>query len=283
MGGIRVNDEGASVGGEKEGSVKYGISGLYAAGQSMGGLFGANRLGSTSLTELAVFGNRSGIAAAKNALNKPFKYDSAVLTSYIKEYKNIFGRKGSKSATSLKVILQKESWGKIGPVRTLIGINNMNALIKELELKLSEIAVPDYSIWNQAFIDYVELRNMLLSSKAIGLAARERNGSIGGHVRLDGKNISAFSKPYSTLVNKDKDKYFVERLERDRTPIKSLIYYKILEKKRLLEARILSMLPKRVKDKKLEKRYKDIMSASGKAPEIMPGGTDGAIGETTSV
>ena len=283
MGGIRVNDEGASVGGEKEGSVKYGISGLYAAGQSMGGLFGANRLGSTSLTELAVFGNRSGIAAAKNALNKPFKYDSEVFSSYIKEYKNIFGRKGSKSATSLKVILQKESWGKIGPVRTLIGINNMNALIKELELKLSDIAVPDYSIWNQAFIDYVELRNMLLSSKAIGLAARERNGSIGGHVRLDGKNISAFSKPYSTLVNKDKDKYFVERLERDRTPIKSLIYYKILEKKRLLEARILSMLPKRMKDKKLEKRYKDIMSASGKAPEIMPGGTDGAIGETTSV
>ena len=283
MGGIRVNDKGASVGGEKEGSVKYGISGLYAAGQSMGGLFGANRLGSTSLTELAVFGNRSGIAAAKNALNKPFKYDSEVFSSYIKEYKNIFGRKGSKSATSLKIILQKESWGKIGPVRTLRGINNMNALIKELELKLSDIAVPDYSIWNQAFIDYVELRNMLLSSKAIGLAARERNGSIGGHVRLDGKNISAFSKPYSTLVNKDKDKYFVERLERDRTPIKSLIYYKILEKKRLLEARILSMLPKRMKDKKLEKRYKDIMSASGKAPEIMPGGTDGAIGETTSV
>ena len=31
-----------------------------------------------------------------------------------------------------------------------------------------------------------------------------------------------------------------------------------------------------------KKKYKDIMSASGKAPEIMPGGTEGAIGETTS-
>ena len=59
-------------------------------------------------------------------------------------------------------------------------------------------------------------------------------------------------------------------------------FYKILEKKRLLEARFLSMLPKNIKDKKLEKKYKDIMSASGKAPEIMPGGTEGAIGETTS-
>ena len=42
------------------------------------------------------------------------------------------------------------------------------------------------------------------------------------------------------------------------------------------------MLPKNIKDKKLEKKYKDIMSASGKAPEIMPGGTEGDIGETTS-
>ena len=33
----------------------------------MGGLFGANRLGSTSLTELAVFGYRAGKSAAKNA------------------------------------------------------------------------------------------------------------------------------------------------------------------------------------------------------------------------
>ena len=34
------------------------IQGFYAAGQAMGGLFGSNRLGSTSLTEVAVFGYR---------------------------------------------------------------------------------------------------------------------------------------------------------------------------------------------------------------------------------
>ena len=99
---------------------------------------------------------------------------------------------------------------------------------------------------------------------------------------MDAKNISIFSKPYSTVVNKNNNSYLVKKLNRTRTPLKNLIYYKILEKKRLFEARILSVLPKSMKDKKLEKKYKDIMSASGKAPEIMPGGTDGAIGETTS-
>jgi len=282
MGGIRVNDEGQSVGGEDDGSVKYGIIGLYAAGQAMGGLFGANRLGSTSLTELAVFGNRSGIAAAKHALNNKFKVSQVTFDKYINEYSKLFGQKGTISSISLRELLQKESWKNIGPVRTAKGIDDMENLIKDIKSKLITISIPNYFIWNQAFLDYIELKNMLFSAQLIGLAAKERNGSIGGHVRLDAKNISIFSKPYSTVVNKTDNNYLVKKLDRNRTPIKNLIYYKILEKKRLLEARILSVLPRNMKDKKLEKKYKDIMSASGKAPEIMPGGTDGAIGETTS-
>jgi succinate dehydrogenase/fumarate reductase flavoprotein subunit len=282
MGGIRVNDEGQSVGGDDDGSVKYGITGLYAAGQAMGGLFGANRLGSTSLTELAVFGARSGIAAAKYALNNKFKVNHSTFDQYINEYSKLFGQKGSIPSNSLRELLQKESWKNIGPVRTAKGIDDMENLIKDIKSKLITISIPNFFVWNQAFIDYIELKNMLFSAQLIGLAAKERNGSIGGHVRLDAKNISIFSKPYSTVVNKTNNNYLVKKLDRNRTPLKNLIYYKILEKKRLLEARILSVLPRNMKDKKLEKKYKDIMSASGKAPEIMPGGTDGAIGETTS-
>ncbi|MDB3955636.1 FAD-binding protein [Alphaproteobacteria bacterium] len=283
MGGIRVNDEGESVGGDNEGSVKYGIKGLFAAGQAMGGLFGANRLGSTSLTELAVFGNRSGIAAARNAKNSTSEVNNNTFDPQIKEYTKLFGRKGSISSNSLKEKLQKESWKKIGPVRTAQGIKDIDNVIKDIESKLINVSIPNYSIWNQAFLDYVELKNMISSAKLIGLAAKERNGSIGGHVRLDEKNISAFSKPYSTLVSKDKNSYQVKRLDRDRTPIKNLIYYKFLEMKRLLEAKIFSMLPNSIKDKKLENRYKSMMSANNKVPEIMPGGREGAIGETTSV
>ena len=282
MGGIRVNDDGASVGGDDEGSVKHGISGLFAAGQAMGGLFGANRLGSTSLTELAVFGSRAGVAAAKNSLNNSFKVNKKLFESYIYEYSSLFGQKGSIASNILRDDIQKESWKKIGPVRTAKGIKEMEDKIKEIETKLNDISIPNYFIWNQAFMDFVELKNMICSAKLIGLAAKERNGSIGGHVRLDAKNISIFSRPYSTVVHKNNNTYLVKKLNRTRTPLKNLIYYKILEKKRLLEARFLSMLPKNIKDKKLEKKYKDIMSASGKAPEIMPGGTEGAIGETTS-
>tara|TARA_B100000676_G_scaffold100161_1_gene99971 strand:+ start:707 stop:2668 length:1962 start_codon:yes stop_codon:yes gene_type:complete len=281
MGGVRVNNEGASVGGTGEGSVKNGINGFYAAGQAMGGLFGANRLGSTSLTELAVFGTRSGKSAAKYALNIKFKVNKELFIPYITEYKAIFEQKGGVSATSLKNILQKESWSKIGPVRLLEGLNKIDALIADLEIKLKNVSIPNYTIWNQPFLDYMECKNMLYSAKAISLAARKRDGSIGGHVRLDGKNISIFSQPYSTVVRKESNTTFlVDKLHRKRTPIKELLRYKILEFKRLMEAKILLMLPKSIQDQKLEKRYKAIMSVNGKAPELMPGGDEAAIGDS---
>ena len=281
MGGVRVNNEGASVGGTGEGSVKNGINGFYAAGQAMGGLFGANRLGSTSLTELAVFGTRSGKSAAKYALNIKFKVNKELFIPYITEYKAIFEQKGGVSATSLKNILQKESWSKIGPVRLLEGLNKIDALIADLEIKLKNVSIPNYTIWNQPFLDYRECKNMLYSAKAISLAARKRDGSIGGHVRLDGKNISIFSQPYSTVVRKESNTTFlVDKLHRKRTPIKELLRYKILEFKRLMEAKILLMLPKSIQDQKLEKRYKAIMSVNGKAPELMPGGDEAAIGDS---
>ena len=67
---------------------------------------------------------------------------------------------------------------------------------------------------------------MLYSARAISLAARKRNGSIGGHVRLDGKNISIFSQPYSTVVRKeDNSNFSLDKLDRKRTPIKELIHY----------------------------------------------------------
>ena len=201
MGGIRVNDDGASVGGDDEGSVKHGISGLFAAGQAMGGLFGANRLGSTSLTELAVFGSRAGVAAAKNSLNNSFKVNKKLFDSYINEYSSLFGQKGSIASNILRDDIQKESWKKIGPVRTAKGIKEMEDKIKEIETKLNDISIPNYFIWNQAFMDFVELKNMICSAKLIGLAAKERNGSIGGHVRLDAKNISIFFNLEFVVIN----------------------------------------------------------------------------------
>jgi succinate dehydrogenase / fumarate reductase, flavoprotein subunit len=57
MGGVRVDAETAAT----------TVPGLYAAGESAGGLHGANRLGGNSLGDILVFGRRAGVAAAEFA------------------------------------------------------------------------------------------------------------------------------------------------------------------------------------------------------------------------
>src|SRR5213592_4168290 len=57
MGGVRVDaDTGAAT-----------VPGLFAAGESSGGMHGANRLGGNSLSDLLVFGRRAGLHAAEHA------------------------------------------------------------------------------------------------------------------------------------------------------------------------------------------------------------------------
>ena len=55
MGGIKV---------EAETSMTT-VHGLFACGEAAGGMHGANRLGGNSLSDLLVFGNLSGVEAAK--------------------------------------------------------------------------------------------------------------------------------------------------------------------------------------------------------------------------
>ena len=100
-------------------------------------------------------------------------------------------------------------------------------------------------------------------------------------MRLDCKNISALSQPYSTVVNRvSADDWRVRRVRRDRTPLRQLISYKIQEYKRLAQAKILRHMPKGMQDRKVEKLYQAILGKDGKVPEVAPGSIS-AIGERT--
>lgn len=281
MGGLRADADGASVMGEGDGERALGIEGLFAAGQAMGGLFGANRLGSTSLTEVSVFGARAGCAATALAKASPAKIDDALFTPLIEATAKRFGQKGSVAAANLKRELQVEAWDAIGPARTGEGIAAIGGLIDSLAARLDDVAIPDYATWNQSFIEFEELRNLLETAKAVAASALERDGSLGGHVRLDLGEISVFSKPYSTVVRREADgRFSVRRVMRPQTPLKQLLAYKAEESWRRLQSKWFRFLPASIKDKKLEARYQAIMgSPEGTAPEIEPGSPEAAIGE----
>ncbi|MAH89108.1 MAG: hypothetical protein CMJ06_03580 [Pelagibacterales bacterium] len=278
MGGIRVDEYTRVIHSTENLYEPKIIKGLFAAGQAMGGLFGANRLGSTSLTELAVFGYRAGKSAAKNA-NQSTKHNNYDIfhENYMK-FKNIFNKKGKLKAYKLKLDLQKKCWDNIGPARTEKKLKIMLSFLNKIEKDLKSINVPNEMIWNQQFIDFIELKNMIITAKAVTTASLKRDKSVGGHVRLDKKTSSLFSKPYSTLIKINKNNSFgAYKLFRKKTSLKRIINYKISEKFRFMKAKILRSLPESISDSIIENKYKNILGTNKTI--IKPGSIDGASGD----
>ena len=101
-------------------------------------------------------------------------------------------------------------------------------------------------------------------------------------MRLDCRTISAFEQPYSTVVHGAGHGLFdVRRVERPRTPFGRLVSYKVKDAWRKAQIKALRLMPAGMQDRNLEKKYLAIMGASGNAPEVYPGGADGAIAEAT--
>jgi len=154
MGGIDTDITGATA-----------LPGFYAAGEcACVSINGANRLGSNSLTELLVFGNRAGKAAAQFALESP-RLNTASLER--KEMNETMETSAGiyRSEKSLKETCNK---------------------IKELKDRFSNIIMEDKSFsFNTELTSALELEFMLDVAEAISYSALERTESRGSHQRTD--------------------------------------------------------------------------------------------------
>ena len=144
MGGIKVDEFGRALSYGKETEKAKKIKGFYAAGQAMGGLFGSNRLGSTSLTEVAVFGYRAGKDAAEYVKQNKNKIDDNHFEIHYEKFFQLFNNNGKFKAYNLKIDLQRKSWEYIGAARRKKDLLAMQSYLAELEEKLKDILVkPD--------------------------------------------------------------------------------------------------------------------------------------------
>jgi succinate dehydrogenase / fumarate reductase flavoprotein subunit len=177
MGGVRVDAEtGAST-----------VPGLFAAGEVSGGMHGANRLGGNSLSDLLVFGMRTGAGAAAHAAtlkSQPY-VDPVQVRDASLELAWPLERGGEEDPYALQRDLQDV-------MQRLVGIFRLEA---DLQQALSELAVlksrwPGVGVrggrvfnpgWNLVF----ELRNLLVVSEAITRSALQRTESRGAHSRID--------------------------------------------------------------------------------------------------
>lgn len=169
MGGIAADKNGAT-----------NIPGLFVAGEAMGGVHGANRLGSVALTEILVYGLRAGRAAAKTAVNRPplTKQPQGMLSPRI-------GSRGINRPVELSRKLQRIMWEHVGLVRNRDGLQAALDAVAALKKEAEDMSVCAETVYNMELRDAYELEFMLDTANLVLLSARYREESRGAHLRSD--------------------------------------------------------------------------------------------------
>ncbi|CAN5380424.1 fumarate reductase (quinol) flavoprotein subunit [soil metagenome] len=180
MGGIHTDLNGATP-----------VEGLYAAGETACvSINGANRLGSNSLTELLVFGNRAGKNAAEFALTQNGTSKAITSLAY-DEAMRIDRELLSKSGGREKIaVLRNEMHTCMeegaGIYRTEASLKKSKDEIRELQERYKNIKIEDSSkTFNTEIISAFELSYLLDIAEAIVESALHRQESRGSHQRID--------------------------------------------------------------------------------------------------
>ncbi|UED84372.1 fumarate reductase/succinate dehydrogenase flavoprotein subunit [Streptomyces profundus] len=174
-----------------------GVPGLFAAGEVAGGMHGSNRLGGNSLSDLLVFGRRAGLHAALHAAGlaaerRPLAA-RAQLDAAAAEALRPFGATddtadGAHAAENPYAIhqeLQQTMNDLVGIIRREAEMTDALERLSALSERAGRVVVEGHRQYNPGWHLALDLRNMLLVSECVALAARERTESRGGHTRDD--------------------------------------------------------------------------------------------------
>jgi succinate dehydrogenase / fumarate reductase flavoprotein subunit len=177
MGGVRVNNH-----------METRINRLYAAGETVGGANGANRLSGNAITEAFVFGDRAGSSAAEAAKHLQVDWEPKLAAAAFERLKALRSRgsRGGITPVSLQAELQNLMWENAGPFRTGAKLAVALGRIQQMQRdELPNITVTDETLYNLDLLDWFELRAMLTTAEAVVGSALARNESRGAHQRED--------------------------------------------------------------------------------------------------
>jgi aspartate oxidase len=165
MGGVRIDDRGET-----------DLSGLFACGEMVWGLHGANRRGGNALTECLVSGLLAGTSAARRSGEA--RTSAPATESRPPEYASV---SSLESLGKFRRQLQAIAWAKAGVVRTGEGMRAGLEEIQELEKGLAGLRAANL----QEQIRLHDLLSAALVVRAILTAGLNREESRGSFIRKD--------------------------------------------------------------------------------------------------
>ncbi|RBW46844.1 fumarate reductase (quinol) flavoprotein subunit [Psychromonas sp. B3M02] len=167
------------------------LAGLYAIGECASvGLHGANRLGSNSLTELAVFGQLAGQQAAEYALQHthqpitPLRQQAQVIQA---KTEALLHSNGTEKMADIRDEMSACMEAGVGIYRTQESMQNTIDTLAQLKQRYKNIQINDKSsVFNTEFLYAIELGYLLDTAEAMVHSAIQRKESRGSHQRIDG-------------------------------------------------------------------------------------------------
>ncbi|HEX3285577.1 MAG TPA: fumarate reductase/succinate dehydrogenase flavoprotein subunit, partial [Mycobacterium sp.] len=185
MGGIEV---------EADTAAAAHVPGLFASGEVAGGMHGSNRLGGNSLSDLLVFGKRSGEGAAAYVMALGGSYPAitdAQLDACAATALAPLQQPDGENAYEVHQELQQIINDLVGLVRKRSEMAEALDRLEELKKRAQHISVAGGRQFNPGWHVALDLRNMLSVAECVARSALMREESRGGHTRDDFPTMSA--------------------------------------------------------------------------------------------
>ena len=197
MGGVRVDAE----------TQMSTVPGLFAAGECAAGINGANRLGGNSLSDLLVFGKRAGEHAAAFARsNARGRVDERQIDAATQSVLAPFERGSTgENPFAIQQELQAMMQDLVGIVREESEMRRALEGLRALQARSERTGVGGHREYNSGWHTALDVRNLLVVSEAIALAAIERKESRGGHFRTDHPEKDPAFASFNIVVRRTAD------------------------------------------------------------------------------
>jgi succinate dehydrogenase/fumarate reductase flavoprotein subunit len=190
------------------------VNGIFAAGEAACiSVHGANRLGGNSLADIMVFGKFAGRGASQCARLRSFAEErllTETVAAWEEKFQTAVARKQGPSVAAIRDRMAEVMWYNVGIFRKAAEMEQAEKMLDSLMEEYQHCVIGDDSrVFNTAFVNYVEIGNLLLIAKAVVMGALNRKESRGCHLRDDypTRDDEKFLK--HTLITKEGSKYTV--------------------------------------------------------------------------
>src|ERR1017187_1275459 len=204
MGGVEVDpDTGESC-----------VRGLFAAGEVSGGMHGSNRLGGNSLSDLLVFGRRSGMGAAAylDAMGDTRPTAGAAdLAAALAEAVAPLERSDGENPYTVHSEVQQTMSDLVGIIRREDEIKTALAELEKLRERAARVGAQGGPAYNPGWHLALDLRNIMLIAECVAMAALERQESRGGDTRDGFPGMSPEWRKINLICSLDGDRVRLAR------------------------------------------------------------------------